>query len=203
MAKPSTSGAAALERASADKLVSIGAELRALRRARGLTLTELSEKTGLSIGYLSQVERGKSALSVQKLYVVSRTLGVGVQWFFHALSEDPNDERRYIVRGQARRRMDYGTGIIDELLSPHLEASHALLLTRLAPGTNSGDAMESRGDDQAGFVLQGQLTLWIEDREFHLAAGDSFLVGKLLPFRYANPGPEETLAVWVIAPPSL
>lgn len=60
----------------------IGTRMRELRKARGLTLKQLAAATGLSIGYLSQLERQAADPSVRALNVISTALGVGINWFF-------------------------------------------------------------------------------------------------------------------------
>src|SRR5512133_3552104 len=98
----------------------IGREIRGLRKARGLTLTELAEKSGLSIGYLSLVERDRATPSINALHAISRALGVTISWFFDA-NAAPVEERGFVVRRARRRRLEFSAGIVDELLSPSLE----------------------------------------------------------------------------------
>ena len=72
----------------ADRTRWIGREVRSLRKARGLTLSEVAEASGLSIGYLSLVERDKATPSINALHAISRSLGVTVSWFFEGLEAD-------------------------------------------------------------------------------------------------------------------
>src|SRR5438552_5124773 len=111
----------------------VGGEIRNLRKARGLTLTALAEASGLSIGYLSLLERDRATPSIKALYAVSRALGVTISWFFQA-SDVPEAERDLVVRRARRRRLDYSPGIVDELLSPNLAGALELLSCRFAPG---------------------------------------------------------------------
>ena len=60
----------------------LGQQIRALRRDRGLTLAHLAETTGLSLGLVSQIERGLSEPSVKALHLLASALGVTVGWFF-------------------------------------------------------------------------------------------------------------------------
>jgi transcriptional regulator with XRE-family HTH domain len=59
----------------------IGGEIRGLRKARGLTLTDLADASGLSIGYLSLLERDRATPSIKALHAVSRALGITISWF--------------------------------------------------------------------------------------------------------------------------
>ena len=60
----------------------VGRDIRALRKSRGLTLAELALKVGRSIGWMSQAERGRSALSINDLRQVARALDAPISWFF-------------------------------------------------------------------------------------------------------------------------
>jgi transcriptional regulator with XRE-family HTH domain len=77
-----------------------------LRKARGLTLTDLADASGLSIGYLSLLERDRATPSIKALHAVSRALGVTITWFFEA-NEVPEEERDPVVGRARRRRLDY------------------------------------------------------------------------------------------------
>ena len=179
----------------------IGREIRGLRKARGLTLTELAEKSGLSIGYLSLVERDRATPSINALHAISRALGVTISWFFDA-NAAPAEERGYVVRRARRRRLEFSAGIVDELLSPSLEGSLELLSSRFPPGASSGDAPYTHTGEEAGVIVRGTLELWVDGKHFVLKAGDSFGFPSSLPHRYCNPGSEETEVIWAITPPS-
>ena len=187
--------------ADADTPRFIGADIRGLRKARGQTLAQLAAACGLSVGYLSLLERNCATPSINAQYAVSRALGVTVSWFFEA-GRAPPGERDYIVRYANRRRLDYSPGITDELLSPHLAGTLELLRSGFAPGAASGDAPYTHNGEEAGVVLRGRLELWIDGRRFELHAGDSFGFPSHLPHRYRNPGPDEAEVIWAIAPPS-
>lgn len=184
-----------------DDIQKIGREVRGLRKARGLTLTELAEKSGLSIGYLSLVERDRATPSINALHAISRALGVTISWFFDA-NAAPVEERGYVVRRARRRRLEFSAGIVDELLSPSLEGSLELLSSRFPPGASSGDAPYTHNGEEAGVIVRGTLELWVDGKHFVLKAGDSFGFPSSLPHRYSNPGSEETEVIWAITPPS-
>jgi transcriptional regulator with XRE-family HTH domain len=191
----------ATEPGEAPDIQKIGREIRGLRKARGLTLTELAEKSGLSIGYLSLVERDRATPSINALHAISRALSVTISWFFDA-NAAPVEERGFVVRRARRRRLEFSAGIVDELLSPSLEGSLELLSSRFPPGASSGDAPYTHTGEEAGVVVRGTLELWVDGKHFVLKAGDSFGFPSSLPHRYCNPGSEETEVIWAITPPS-
>ena len=116
----STDALAAAEPSEPDLPRRIGREIRDLRKARRVTLAAVAEASGLSVGYLSLVERDLATPSIKALHAVSRALGVTIGWFFEP-GDAPEAERDLVVRRARRRRLEYSAGMLDELLSPKSE----------------------------------------------------------------------------------
>jgi transcriptional regulator with XRE-family HTH domain len=178
----------------------IGDQIRELRRARRMTLQQLAEAVGMSIGYVSLIERNKTNLPISTLQKISDAMGVHVSWFFPAIAGGLPAERDVIVRVQDRRQISFtGTGINEELLSPSLAGPLELLMSTLEPGADSGEY--SHDGSEAGVVIAGTLELWVNDRYFKLETGDSFSFKSTETHRCRNPGDVLTKVVWVITPP--
>ncbi|MGE0121271.1 MAG: helix-turn-helix domain-containing protein [Dongiaceae bacterium] len=183
-------------------LRALGMRIRELRKARRMTLAALARRTGMSVSYVSQVERSLSSPSVVALYEISRALGVNISFFFADGHTGPDSERDFVVRAARRRKVAFEAGAVDELLSPNLDGRLELLLSRLPPGSMSGAQPYTHDGEEGGLVLAGRLELWIGDKHFMLSQGDSFTFASNLPHRYGNPGKAETVVVWAITPPS-
>lgn len=181
--------------------VRLGLEIRALRQAQNTTLAQLADRTGLSVGLISQIERGLSEPSVKALHLIANALGVTIGSFFR---EEPGGEtgNGMIVRRGQRKRLDYGGGLVDELLSPSLDGQLELLLCRLAPGSGSGPDPYTHVGEEAGYVLAGSLELTVDGITHLLQAGDSFGFPSTSPHSYRNPASQETIVVWAVTPPS-
>src|SRR6056300_1557063 len=117
----------------------LGADLRALRKARGLTLTDMAETLGRSVGWLSQVERDLSEPSITDLRHMARKLGVSVSMLFsHAPA--PMHEAGYVVRNGARRPIGSGeAGLVEELLSPDLTDDFEMVHSTFQPHSRIGE----------------------------------------------------------------
>jgi len=180
----------------------LGRQVRELRTAKGVTLQALADGTKLSVGYLSQVERGRSKLTVANLMHIARALDVHLNWFFQSAGDAAEDERDIIVRGGNRRRIRVaGAGLTEELLLPSLNGPLEVLMSVIEPGADSGESYSHKGDE-AGVVVAGELELWVGERYFHLYAEDSFSFASATAHRWRNPGEITTRVVWVITPPS-
>ncbi|HEX6093988.1 MAG TPA: cupin domain-containing protein [Dongiaceae bacterium] len=188
--------------APGELLRAMGRQIRELRKARGMTLAELSSRTGLSVSYVSQVERSVSSPSVIALYEISRALGVNVSYFFADGGSDEDSERAFIVRAGRRRKVVIEAGAVDELLSPSLSGSLEILMSHLPPGSVSGARPYTHEGEEGGVIMEGQMELWIADKHFVLSKGDSFAFSSTLPHRYGNPGKTETVVIWAITPPT-
>lgn len=177
----------------------LGRDLRALRKTRGLTLTELALKVGRSVGYLSQVERGLSELGIDDLRALAEALEAPLSWFL-VRDDLPEAERGQVVRAAGRRRIGSAeTGLTEELLSPDLGGSFEVIRAVFAPGAERRHFLQ-RDTEETGYLVCGELELWIGEERFHLFAGDSFRIeGELM--RWRNPGKEPCEVIWVIAPP--
>ena len=177
----------------------LGRDIRALRKVRRLTLSELSRRIGRSVGYLSQAERGISSLSIADLKELAAALDVPVGWFLAQPAIDPA-ERGYVARAGERRRLGTSEeGLIEELLSPDLGGLFELVSSEFAPGARSKGVIR-RGVEEAGYIIEGCFEIVIGKRKFVLRAGDSFRF-RDEDLSWYNPGPTITRVLWVVAPP--
>ena len=182
--------------------LAIGQRLRERRRAAGLSLHALAARTGCSIGYISQVERGLSTASIKFLTAAADAFGMGLAGFFVTEAEAETKPGGDIVvrKGERGRLGLWRAGIAKELLTPPQGASALnLFMVRIEPFGSSGEEDYRHGGEEAGFVIEGELTLKVDGREFHLEAGDSFRFESRRPHRFANPTDRPAVVLWVNA----
>ena len=74
-----------------NKNIDIGAKIKKYRKDRKYTLKMLSEQTGLSIGFLSQLERGMTTIAIDSLANVAKVLGVELSDFFESEAKNGSD----------------------------------------------------------------------------------------------------------------
>jgi len=177
----------------------LASDIRALRRARGLTLTEIALKLGRSVGWVSQVERGLSTPSLSDLRAFAELFGVPISLFFsHDVPQE--SERGVVVRAGRRRTLGTSeSGLMEELLSPDLGGSFEMVRSVFAPGAEM-KAAALRPTEEAGYIASGQFDIEIAGVWHRLGEGDSFrFEGK--PYRWRNPGTEPAVVIWVVSPP--
>jgi transcriptional regulator with XRE-family HTH domain len=192
-----TSTTARSEQDNGDRL--LAGDIRALRKARGLTLAEIALRLGRSVGWVSQVERGLSVPSLGDLRAFASLFDVPISLFFsHDVPVE--QERGVIVRAGSRRSLGTSeSGLVEELLSPDLGGSFEMLRSVFAPGAEL-KIETRRPTEEAGYVASGTFEIEIDGVWHRLGEGDSFrFAGK--PFRWRNPGAEPAVVIWVVSPP--
>ncbi len=186
-----------------DPVIRLGSMIRELRKRRRLTLTDLATTTGLSVGHLSQVERGISTPTIRQLHKIAGVMGVTIGWFFDGGEGSGDADDGIVVRSGRRKRIAMGgIGIVDELLVPNLNGALELLSCTLDPGSSSGPEPYTHDGEEAGVVLSGMMELIVDDRTYLLGTGDSFGFKSTRPHRYRNCGTVPLTVIWAITPPS-
>ncbi|SFV11906.1 transcriptional regulator, XRE family with cupin sensor [Methylobacterium sp. 174MFSha1.1] len=180
--------------------LAVGQRLRSLRQARGLSLKAVAASTGLSIGYLSQVERGLSSPSLRALTQVADLLGVGIGALFGG-PEGAGADGIVTRAGERAALTLWRAGITKQLLTQG-DGRLSLFLMQLAPASGTGDEALVHDGEEAGLVMEGALVLTVEETTAELGPGDSFRFASRRPHRYRNPSPDRIAVVlWVNAVP--
>jgi DNA-binding transcriptional MerR regulator/mannose-6-phosphate isomerase-like protein (cupin superfamily) len=177
------------------KAGAIGSHLRQLRVKRRLSLAQVASAIGISVGFLSALERSQMSGSVGTLRKLARFYKTNILDFFGA-----NGASSRQVQPQQRKVLEAGPGVRMELLAwgnrvmePHL--------FRVAPEAGSGDSYTHEGEEFL-YVLRGTLVITLEDEKYRLKAGDSFYFESSTPHHWKNPGRAETWVLWVNTPPT-
>jgi DNA-binding transcriptional MerR regulator/mannose-6-phosphate isomerase-like protein (cupin superfamily) len=177
------------------KAGAIGSHLRQLRVKRRLSLAQVASAIGISVGFLSGLERSQMSGSVGTLRKLARFYRTNILDFFGA-----NGASSRQVQPQQRKVLEAGPGVRMELLAwgnrvmePHL--------FRVAPQAGSGDSYTHEGEEFL-YVLRGTLVITLENEEYRLKAGDSFYFESATPHHWKNPGRAETWVLWVNTPPT-
>jgi transcriptional regulator with XRE-family HTH domain len=178
----------------------LGERIRDLRKGRNLSLQAVSERTGLSVALLSQIERGVSSPSMRSLREVASAFGLPVAGLFQELDQIGGESDNHVLRQSQRRLLHVAnTGISMELLTNDEKLNLRAYHTYIAPGGSSGNDPDSHEGSETGLILTGQMDLWLGDKKYCLNPGDSFSFNSLTPHRYSNPGSSMMHAFWVVA----
>jgi transcriptional regulator with XRE-family HTH domain len=178
----------------------VGRRIRELRRARNLSLETVVARTDLSIGFVSQIERGLSSPSLRVLATLADVLGVGIAALFGAKPGDDGASGGVVTREVQRAELKlWRTGISKQLLSPAgAENRLNLFLVHIEPGGSTGDELYTHDGEEAGLVLEGEMTLTVDAETWSLKTGDSFRFASRRPHRFSNPADDtKSVVLWV------
>jgi transcriptional regulator with XRE-family HTH domain len=177
-----------------DADILVGRRVRALRLERNLSLADLGSKAGISIGALSQIERGISSLRVRVIWPLAAALGVEPSALIGDAGEPSND--LYCVRSGMRRTLPvHSEGIAKWLLSPPGATLTGMIVT-VEPNGGTAEAYAHVGHE-FGFVLTGELELSVDGTSYTLKQGDSFAFKSTLLHSFTNRSRMRGEILWV------
>ena len=179
----------------------LGQRIRQLRKGANKSLVELAQSCHISVGLLSQIERGLSSISVKSLHALAKELMVAPDTLLRNAGNEQANSEGSVARAGTHRRLDLlDKGISKEIVTPSFAKDLDLCRAFIEPGASSGDKWFSTDKgEQVGMVLQGSLELWIDDKIVLLKAGDSFCYSSRTPRRWRNPGNSLTEVIWAIS----
>lgn len=166
--------------------------MRALRKAKGWTLKELSKRCGLSVSFLSQVERGQSTLSIVSLYTICDALGVPAS----ELLSVPKPVSTVLKDGEQPIIRLPNADITYRWLSGDFPGRVIEVLIGEFP-PNYRHPLAAHEGEEFGYVLEGKLILQIGEKRYHLEPGDSFHFPASLPHGYTTEA-EGARVLWAL-----
>ena len=175
----------------------IGARLRDIRHERGLSISQLAGATGLTSGFISQLERDLTSVSLSSLARICAALDVR----FGEVLDAP--QKGELIRREEASGWGLPIGRHDDLLlSPQSERRFHLMESRIPPGEGAGEEPYTfQGDVELVYVLEGTLELRVRDDVFVLEAGDTVTYAPRDPHTWRNPSAdEETVVLWFCVP---
>jgi len=193
-----------------ERLRTIGAAIRSRRQELNLSLRELSKQSGLSIGFLSLVERGRSSPALTSLSNVAKALGVELSSFFPAEEEEQNEAEEtkqrvsplpYVNRANDAAKLSIILSQrIYKMLSPRIPG---LVLEPIFVTVQPGDTMDEpygHEGEEFAYVLSGELVFIVDGVEYRLGPGDSVHFRSTVSHAMRNDTDEPVQAIWVLTP---
>jgi len=182
--------------APADARQSPGQRFRRLRQKRRLSLAQVAGATGVSVGFLSALERGQMRSSVATLRRIARFYKTNLLSFF-----ETNGDAPALVRPADRKILETSPEVRMELLAWGNMAMEPHLF-RIKPGGSSGEPYAHEGEEFL-HVLRGEFEIWLQNQgHYKLKSGDSLYFESSTPHRWKNPGRSEAWILWVNTPPT-
>ncbi|WP_219835049.1 helix-turn-helix domain-containing protein [Paenibacillus sp. R14(2021)] len=169
----------------------IGSAIRSIRKRKNITIAQICEETGLSQGFMSQVETNKTSPSIATLENIAKALDVPLAYLLLQ-----KEERMGIVRKTDRKTTTSGSG---QLKVEHLSAARnmRMMIVEIPPGASTGDEPHAHEGEEVHVVLKGRIYAEQGEDAAEFGEGDSFSWNACVPHRVRNAGDE--LAVVLIS----
>ena len=182
----------------------LGKKIRHLRKSQKLKLNDVAEKSGLSVSYISQLERDLVEPSLSSLKKIASALNTPVY-----LLIDDSEHDNIVMKKEERPVMTFGnTDTRFEIVSTttqNLNFSPKMLMVQFTIPAGSEDSEDyiTHSAEELIVLEKGKLEVTYGDAVYELEPGDSIYVQENIPHRIVNLSEEESVGYYVVTPPSI
>ncbi len=175
----------------------LGERIRLQRLEKRLSLKELAEETGLSTGFISQVERDLAEPSIASLRKISEALDVAL---FHFFIDEEREER--VVRKNGRQKIRFPESEVTyELCSPDLNRQMETFMGILEPGSATSETPVGHQGEEVIHILEGEMYIRIGNEEYTLEEGDTIYYYATIPHQIINKSTHVMRFLSTVTPP--
>lgn len=167
----------------------IGSTIRAIRKRKNITIAQICESTGLSQGFMSQVETNKTSPSIATLENIAQALNVPLAYLLLK-----KEERMSIVRKEERRTTTSGP---ENLKVEHLSATKnvRMMIVEFPPGASTGDTPHAHEGEEVHVVIKGRIYAEQGEDTAEFNEGDSFSWNACTPHLVRNIGDDTAVVL--------
>lgn len=161
----------------------ISQKIKSIRKQHDMTLKDLSEKSGFSVSFLSQVENGTSSLAIMSLKKIADALSVPMIYFFQE-----HEEHKYLVKSEEQKvfTIDGSPSKFIRVSGDFPNRSLETLIVILEPETEHGDPMTHLGEEFI-YVIEGAVIVNLDGTDYIVKAGDTMHYPSNIPHQWRNP----------------
>lgn len=179
---------------AAATLAAIGLRIKEIRLSRGLTLQAVSDVSGVSPSMLSLVERGRASPSIGSLVVIASALGVSMS---DIVAAEPTPEEKLVVRASETKAIETAQHVIRRLLREDRSRGLSVAVNEYAPNTGNADQPVTHDGFEYGYILDGELTVTVEETSYVLGPGDLISYSSRRPHRIWNYSGAQVRTLWL------
>ncbi|CAH1222322.1 HTH-type transcriptional regulator PuuR [Paenibacillus allorhizoplanae] len=167
----------------------IGSTIRAIRKRKNITIAQICEETGLSQGFMSQVETNKTSPSISTLENIAQALKVPLAYLLLR-----KEERMMVVRKEERSITTSGS---DNLKVEHLSSTKnvKMMVVEFPPGASTGDIPHAHEGEEVHVVIKGRIFAEQGEDAAEFGEGDSFSWNACTPHLVRNIGKESAIVL--------
>lgn len=179
-----------------DLNLNIGLKIKALRMKNNLTQEELADRCELTKGYISQLENGLTAPSIDTLNDIIVVLGSSLSEFFQETTEE-----QIVFKDSDYFSKDYGDSVTTWLVSTAQKNEMEPILLELNEKGSVESDMPHEGEE-FGYVLEGKIKLTLGRKVYFVSKGESFYYKADKKHALENIVDEKSSVLWISCPPN-
>lgn len=177
----------------------IGARLKAIREAYGLSQRELAKRTGVTNGMISLIEQSQVSPSVASLKKLLDGFPLTLSEFF---SYELKLQNRVFYRADELTEIADGKISFRQIGLHHEDRKLQMLHERYEPGGDTGKAMLSHPGEESGIVVSGEIEITVGNQTRILKAGDAYYFHSRVPHRFRNISKQPCEIISACTPPT-
>ena len=187
--------------------LNVGKKIKRLRKLKNMNAKDLAQNAGISYGMLYLLENGSTQGSVETLRKIAKVLDTTLSQLFtneDNIDEMITDESMLIVRKDKRKKISFPDPLYNcELLVPDLQGDIEFVLVNLEANRITEDILPHiKGKEECDYVLKGEITITLKDKEYILEEGDCIRFNPEIPHKIENKTDEKASYLSVITPVS-
>lgn len=171
----------------------IGKKIKQLRTKKNMTIKNLSDITGLSVGFISNVERDINSPTISSIQKICQALDTNISDLFSIV-----ESGSIVTRKEDRRRLvtakDAKT--IYEMFPLHNKKLRPSCIV-VEPGADYGETPQGHDGDEICIVMKGSIEIQAGEDTYVLNEGDCIYIDANVPHRFRNIGNEQCVSFWV------
>ena len=181
----------------------IGKKMKELRKSRKMSLTELSQKSGVQLATLSRIENQKMVGSLESHMNIAKALSVNITDLYSEIAAD--DKKIELQTPQAHSGIfEHNEKSSYEILTSKVLSKKMMpTLIRLEPGGRTNSEQNQPGTEKFVFILEGQVKAYIKEETYSLSAHNSLYFDASLAHYFVNGDSSIARMICVVTPVAL
>lgn len=181
----------------------IGKQVRALRKAKKLTLVELAEKSGVQTATLSRIENLKMTGTLESHMQIAKALGIDVTELYKDIAPHASPSETVPAHSHFER-FAYNDKASYEILANKVLAKKMMpVVLKIEPGGQTNPEENQPGSEKFIFVLEGEITVHVGDKAHPLPRANALYIDASLPHYFVNSGKGLAKVISVVTPVAL
>ncbi|MBD3296176.1 MAG: cupin domain-containing protein [Candidatus Omnitrophica bacterium] len=181
----------------------IGKRLRDLRKEKGMTLNELSRKSGVALATLSRMENDKMTGTIQAHSSICKALGVSITELYKELENEQKTVDPLPGKERTEHYVHANKASYELLVSKAPGKKLMPLMMKIDSGGATQNEQNRPGMEKFVYVITGTLEASVGDKNYTLKPGDSLYFDASLPHTFNNRTKKRAEAICIVTPPAI